>query len=128
MMKFVIAMVIVALAMGFQQSRFATKSMMKMTIESPISTNKLIGAALIASTLLSGLPSIAKEGAGPKQSFFGIGGSKSFSEALDSNEDREDPKFSPYSPFGNGEKAVYNARKNTPEEIKFWKGKFDESL
>ena len=83
---------------------------------------KYFGAALIAASLMS-TPTWAKEGAGAKISVFGNNDMSSpFSEA----ENREDPMYSPYSPFGNGDKAVYNDRRGTADEVKFWRQKFDE--
>lgn len=82
---------------------------------------KAFGAALIASTLISG-PAFAKPGDAPKVDFFGTAPlSSPFVQ-----EAREDPLYSPYSPYGNGEKAVYNGVKGGAEEVKFWTQKFDE--
>ncbi len=67
---------------------------------------------------------LAKEGAAPKLDFFGDSSSSPFTLS----EKREDPLYSPYSPFGDGSAAVYNGRKNGKEEIAFYSKKLDESM
>ena len=81
---------------------------------------KMIGAALVASTFLS-LPAFAVEGAAPKQSFFGSGGTISSSPFSD-----DDNMYSPYSPWGDGKNAIYNERKGGAEEKEFWSVKLEE--
>lgn len=104
---------------------------------SPLKTNRItmsldkkiakaVGSAFLASSLLGGMsaPSFAKEGAPAK---IGIFTNNDVSSPFAAGETREDPLYSPYSPYGNGEKAVYNnGRKNSADELKFWKGKFDD--
>ena len=107
---------------AFQPTRFSAKrTEISMNVQSnPL---KIAGALLIGASLL-GSPAFAKEGAGAKFSFFGDSSSTPYTL----NENREDPIYSPYSPFGNGEKAVYNARKGGQEKVAFWNGKLTESL
>ena len=85
-----------------------------MTAESS-STSKAVGAAVVASTIFSGLPAIAAEGAGAKLSFFG---DKDVSSPFTVNEKREDSIYSPYSAYGNGDAAVY--KKGGKDEISFY--------
>lgn len=85
---------------------------------------KWVGAALIASSMIA-MPVLAKEGAPAKLGFFS---NSDLSSPFAAGETREDPLYSPYSPYGNGEKAVYNARKGTAEEVKFWQQKFEECV
>eukprot|EP00595_Chromulina_sp_UTEXLB2642_P000152 CAMPEP_0196761110 /NCGR_PEP_ID=MMETSP1095-20130614/227_1 /TAXON_ID=96789 ORGANISM="Chromulina nebulosa, Strain UTEXLB2642" /NCGR_SAMPLE_ID=MMETSP1095 /ASSEMBLY_ACC=CAM_ASM_000446 /LENGTH=185 /DNA_ID=CAMNT_0042110223 /DNA_START=127 /DNA_END=684 /DNA_ORIENTATION=+ len=94
-----------------------------MTSEKP-SAKKVFSTIVIASALFGGMPAFAKEGAAPKQGFF----SNSDASSPFTEESREDPLFSPYSPYGNGEAAVYNSLKGSPSEIKFYSEKFDESV
>ena len=77
---------------------------------------KVVGATGAAVSLMGGA-AFAVEGAAPKQGFFGIG-DKSYSSPYATGENREDPLYSPYSPYGNGEAAVY--KEGQSEEIKFW--------
>ena len=67
---------------------------------------------MVASTIFSGVPAFAKEGTAPK---IGIFTSSDLSSPF-TDENREDPLYSPYSAYGNGEKAVY--KKNSPAELK----------
>lgn len=82
---------------------------------------KAVTAAAVATSLISG-PAFAKVGDAPKISLFGAAPMSSPFVV----EDREDPIYSPYSPYGNGEKAVYNSRRGTADEVKFWSKKFEE--
>lgn len=86
-----------------------------------------IAIALSSSILLTGGDfSFAKEGEAPRMSFFGLGSASSSFSSPYVNENREDPIYSPYSPYGNGEKSVYNnQRKGSADELKFWRNKFD---
>lgn len=68
-------------------------------------------------------PVEAKEGAAAK---IGIFTNSDASSPFAAGETREDPLYSPYSPYGNGDAAVYKNRKGSPEEVKFWKAKFDD--
>lgn len=123
MFKFVVVLAILATVFGFAPSRFAARTQVSMAAEKP-SASKIFGAALLASSLMVN-PVFAKEGTGAKLSFFGDGAASS---PFTVNEDREDPIYSPYSPYGNGEKAAYNARKGGKEELSFWNGVFAESM
>lgn len=123
MFNVVIAALLFASANAFNPLGSATMSRMQMTAEKP-SVQKVVGAAIIASSMLAS-PVFAKEGAGAKISIFG---NNDISSPFAESEVREDPIYSPYSPYGNGEKAVYNGRKGGAEELKFWKAKFDESV
>jgi hypothetical protein len=71
-----------------------------------------------------GSPVLAKEGVGAKFSFFGDGDASS---PFTVNENREDPIYSPYSAYGDGTAAVYNARKGGKEEKAFYTAKFAEA-
>ena len=80
-------------------------------------------AAAIAAAMIA-TPAFGKAGEGPKFGFFdGTSASTPFTI-----EDREDPIYSPYSPYGNGEKAVYNARKGGKEEVAFWTNQLNTAL
>ena len=80
-------------------------------------------AAAIAAAMIA-TPAFGKAGEGPKFGFFdGTSASTPFTI-----EDREDPIYSPYSPYGNGEKAVYNARKGGSEEVAFWTNQLNNCL
>ncbi len=85
---------------------------------------KVAGVALIGASLIS-TPVWAKEGAGAKISFFGDADASS---PYTLSENREDPIYSPYSPYGDGSAAAYNKRKNSKEEIAFYSAKLDESM
>jgi hypothetical protein len=122
MFRFVVVLAIIATVYGFGPARFSARSQVTMSAEK---SGKFFGAALIASSMF-GVPAFAVEGAGAKLSVFGLGGDAYSSPFV--SEDREDPIYSPYSPFGNGEKAVYNARKGGKEEVTFWKAQFAECV
>jgi hypothetical protein len=112
MFRFFVVIATIAVSVAFAPAaRFGARSL-QMAVEKP-SAGKLAGAAIIASTLVG---SSAFAADGPKFSFFGGGASSPF--VMDEN--REDAIYSPYSPFGDGSKAAYNARKGSKEEIKFW--------
>mmetsp|Transcript_18737 Transcript_18737/g.20366 ORF Transcript_18737/g.20366 Transcript_18737/m.20366 type:complete len:221 (+) Transcript_18737:90-752(+) len=86
--------------------------------------NALASTMLVASTFIAG-PALAKPGDEARIEIFGNNGASS---PFYADEKREDALYSPYSPYGNGEKSKYNLeRKGSAEEVKFWKGKFDES-
>lgn len=77
---------------------------------------KFMGAGMIASSVLaSGMPAFAAEGDGARLSFFG---DKAASSPFTVTEDREDPIYSPYSAYGNGEASVY--KKGGAEELGFY--------
>lgn len=122
MFKAVLAAVFIVSAGAFNPLGSATMGRMQMATEKAPSASKLIGAALVASAIAT--PAFAKEGDAPKISIFGNNDISSPFTA----ESREDPIYSPYSPYGNGEKAAYNKRKGSPEELKFWSGTFAESI
>lgn len=87
---------------------------------------KSIGSVFLAGSLLGGAsaPTFAKEGAPAK---IGIFTNNDMSSPFAAGENREDPLYSPYSPYGNGEKAIYNnGRKGSADELKFWKNKFED--
>jgi hypothetical protein len=88
-----------------------------------VSKPRMIGVALVASSLFSGA-AIAKEGAGAKQSFFG---DDAYSSPFTYSENREDPIYSPYSAYGDGSKAVYNQIRGDAKEVSFWKNVFANS-
>jgi hypothetical protein len=122
-----LAVVAVTVAFGPAQQFRARSSQIQMSADVQPSLLKKIGAALIASTFLS-LPAFAGDsaGQGPKQSYFG---DSPASSPFTINEKREDPIYSPYSPFGNGDAAIYTLarQKGGPEETKFWTAQLDES-
>ncbi len=76
---------------------------------------------MIASTMLS-LPAFAVDGAGAKLSFFGDAPSTPYT--IDEN--REDPIFSPYSPYGNGEAALY--KKGNKEDVAFYRAMLNKCM
>lgn len=93
-----------------------------MTMSMEKNVAKAVGV-IIAATSVLGSPVLAKEGAAAK---IGIFTNNDLSSPFAAGENREDPIYSPYSPYGNGEKAVYNARKGSSDEVKFWQKKFDD--
>ena len=120
MFKFIVVLAVLASAVAFGPvASFRARNQMQMSAEKP-SMAKMIGAAIVASTFLS-LPVFAVEGAAPKQSFFGSGGSSKSSPFSD-----DANMYSPYSPWGNGENAIYNERKGGAEEKEFWSIKLEE--
>ena len=124
MFRFFIALAVIAVVAAFGPAQQSRSRSNQIVMAAKPSMAKNFGIALIASTFLS-LPAFAVEGAAPKQSYFG---DSPASSPFTINEDREDPMYSPYSPFGNGEKAVYTItnRKGGPEETKFWSAQLEE--
>lgn len=97
MFRLFVSLVVLSVALAFKPTKFYSNNnqiLMSNDIQSSIA--KKIGVALIASSFIS-LPAFAVEGAAPKQSFFG---DSPASSPFTINEDREDPIYSPYSPFG----------------------------
>lgn len=124
MFRSLIVLVVIAAVVAFApSSRFAPSTKLSMSADK-ISLNKLVGAAVVASTLFGGLPSFAKENAAAN---IGIFTSSPLSSPF-VEETREDPIYSPYSPYGNGEAAVYNSKKGGAEELKFWNEKLANSV
>jgi len=121
MFKFLLVLVAFACAaVAFNPLGSATGSRMQMKVSQP-SAAKVFGAAIIASSMLS-MPVLAKEGVGAKiMPFTNSAASSPFND-----EKREDPMFSPYSPYGNGDAAVY--KRGGAEELKFYTAKFDEGI
>ena len=117
MFKLLVVVCTILSAVAFNPLGSATVSRMQMVSES-----KAFGAALIASTMLS-MPVIAAEGTAAKIDIFGNNG---YSSPFSANENREDPLYSPYSPYGDGTAAVY--KRGSPEEIKFYTAKFTEGV
>ena len=114
-----IALALIAVVNGFAPAaRFGARSM-QMSMDNQV--KKAFSAAIIAASFMNGLPAIAAEGAAPKQNF-GVFGEAASSPFV-TTETREDPIFSPYSPYGRGAAAVYNERKGTKDEISFWQDK-----
>jgi hypothetical protein len=89
--------------------------------------SKAASAAAVASGLIVGgvMPAFAVEGAAPKQGFFGVLDNAP-SSPFANNEKREDPLYSPYSPYGNGEAAVYKSGK--ADEVKFWTNQLNNCM
>ena len=112
MFRFVVVLAVLACAVAFAPAgRFGAHSM-QMNAQKQIA--KAFGAAAIAASFV--MPAVAKEGATPNYSFFGESPSSPFTF----EENREDPIYSPYSPYGNGAAAVYNKVKGDKTEIGFW--------
>jgi hypothetical protein len=86
------------------------------------SAAKVIGAAIIASSMIA-MPVFAKEGVGAKLAPFG---NNEQSSPFSAAEVREDPMYSPYSPFGNGDASVY--KRGGADELKFYTAKLDEGM
>jgi len=127
MFRVIVSLLIVGVAVAFspsQQIRVNRNQFQMKSNDNSIAKN--VGIALIASTFFGSLPSLAVEGTSPKQSYFGDAPASS---PFTINEVREDPIYSPYSPFGNGEKAVYTTqnRRGGVEETKFWTAQLEES-
>ena len=114
--RLLVVLAILAVAAAFGPARMAVRSTMQMSAERP-NMAKVIAAGIMSASLF-GSAAFAVEGASPKQSFFG---DSQFSSPFTINENREDPIYSPYSPYGNGQAAVYNGRAGGSEEIAFWK-------
>ena len=114
---------VISCVFGFQPARVSRKVELTMSAKQP-SFFKTAGIALLGASLM-GSPVLAKEGAGAKFSFFGDGDASS---PFTVNENREDPIYSPYSAYGDGSKAAYNARKGGKEEKAFYTAKFAESV
>ena len=121
-MKFITLLAILSSVLAFQPAtRVATGNKIAMSMKPNIV--KQVGAVLLGS-LMIGTPVLAKEGAGAKFSFFGDSASTPFTL----NENREDPIYSPYSPYGDGTAAAYNDRKGGKEEVAFYSNKLAESM
>ena len=100
MFRFVVAFAVLAVVAAFGPAgRFGARSLQMTSANKQIA--KAFSAAAIAASLAGGLPAFAAEGAGPKYSFFGMGGPDTSSPFV-VTENREDPMYSPYSPYGNG--------------------------
>jgi hypothetical protein len=126
MFRLIVSLLIVGVAVAFspsQQIRVNRNQFQMKSNDNSIAKN--IGIALIASTFLS-LPAFAVEGTSPKQSYFG---DSPASSPFTINEVREDPIYSPYSPYGDKSKAVYTTtnRQGGAEETKFWSAQLEES-
>lgn len=122
MLRVIVLIAFALVAVAFSPARNARQSMtLRMANENKAS--KLVVAALAAASLF-GTPSFANVGDAPK---IGIFSNAPISSPF-TQEDREDPIYSPYSPYGDGSKAAYNARKGGKEEISFWKTQFDNCV
>ncbi len=122
MFNLVLVFTIISVATAFTPARMSVRSSSLQMKSGDVSYGKLAGAALAASTLFSG-SAFAVEGASPKQSFFGNAG---YSSPFSGDEKREDPLYSPYSPYGNGAAAVYKEGKS--DEIKFWTNQLNKCM
>ena len=119
MFRAIVVLAVLAVVAAFGPARMAVRkaSSLQMGLE------RNIAAAAVAASLFAA-PVLAVEGAPAKLGFFeGQSASSPFANV----ENREDPIYSPYSPYGNGAAAVYNKRKGGAEEINFWKGVLAES-
>lgn len=113
---------VAVVASAFSPARIArSRFSVQMSSETP-SISKVFGAALLASTLFAG-PVLAKDGAGAKLSFFG---DDAASSPFTVNEKREDPMYSPYSAYGNGDASVY--KKGGKDELSFYKNVLKNSI
>jgi len=123
MFRFVVVLVVLCVASAFAPSaRFGARSM-QMSMDKQV--KNAFTAAIIAASFMNGLPAIAAEGAAPKQNF-GVFGEAASSPFV-TTETREDPIYSPYSPYGSGAAASYNDRKGSKEEISFWQNQLVNS-
>lgn len=117
MYRFAILLVFIVQAIAFGPARMTRSSTgLKMSMDK---ASKTFGAALIGVGMFVS-PAFAVEGAGPKQSIFGGGNSSPFTF----DEKREDPIYSPYSPYGDASKAVY--KEAGKDEMAFWIQTFDK--
>lgn len=119
MFRALVVLVIVAVVSAFGPARMAVRQ--SSSLQMGLKQN--IAAAGIAASFFTA-PAFAVEGAGAKLGFFE---GNSASSPYANTEKREDPLYSAYSPYGNGEAAVYNKRRGGEEELKFWRGVLDES-
>ena len=111
-----IAFALIAVVNGFAPAaRFGARSF-QMSMDKQVT--KVLTAAVIAASFMGGLPAIAVEGASPKQNFLIFG--EATSSPFTFEEAREDPIYSPYSPYGSGAAASYNQRKGNKDEVGFW--------
>lgn len=77
---------------------------------------KFFGAGLIASSVFTaGIPAFAADGDGARISIFG---DSAQSSPFTVTENREDPIYSPYSAYGNGEASIY--KKGGKDELGFY--------
>ena len=120
--KVVVCLILVAGVAAFAPAGRMSNRNMAMSAGKDLA--KLLGATGAAVSLMGGA-AFAKEGAAPKQGFFGVF-DNSASSPYASGEDREDPLYSPYSPYGNGEAAVY--KEGQSEEIKFWTNQLNNCM
>lgn len=122
-----IAKVLICLLVVAGVSAFAPVGRMSsrsMAMSARTNLAKVIGATGAAVSLMGGA-AFAKEGTAPKQGFFGVVDTSASSPYV-TNEDREDPMYSPYSPYGNGEAAVY--KEGQSDEIKFWTNQLNNCM
>ena len=96
---------------------------MQVRMSSASVSAKVTIAGVLAGSAFSGA-AFAVEGASPKQGFFD---NRSTSSPF-TNENREDAMFSPYSPYGNGDAAVYNGVRGQKQEISFWQNQFNNCV
>ena len=102
MFRLTVLFVVLAVALGFAPIQTRKQSNMRLQMSADKSIAKAASGLLLSAAMFAA-PAFAKEGASPNFSFFGDSPSSPFSLT----EKREDPIYSPYSPYGNGEKAVY---------------------
>ena len=102
MFRLTVLIAVLAVALGFApvQTRMQSNMRLQMSIDKSIAK---AASGLLLSAAIFAAPAFAVEGASPKYSFFGTATSSPFAMT----EEREDPLYSPYSPYGNGENAVY---------------------
>ena len=117
----VLLMAVVACSAFAPTGRISTRSM-QMSASKDLA--KAVGAVGMGLTIFAG-QAFAVEGAAPKQGFFGVLDNAA-SSPFANNEVREDPLYSPYSPYGNGEAAVYKSGK--AEEVKFWTNQLNKCM
>lgn len=122
MFRFLVIAAIITLAFGFGPSTRVSSRSNALTMSAQKTASKIALATLIASSIFS-VPAFSKTEAN-----IGIFKNDALSSPFAEGEDREDPMFSPYSPYGDGSKATYNARKGGSEEITFWKNQFNNCV
>ncbi|KAJ1409398.1 hypothetical protein B484DRAFT_456089 [Ochromonadaceae sp. CCMP2298] len=121
MFKFLVVLACLLSAFAFNPLGAASGSRMQMKAAQP-SAARVFGAAIIASSMIA-MPVFAMEGVGAKLAPFG---NSEQSSPFSASEVREDPMYSPYSPFGNGDASVY--KRGGKDEIKFYSAKFEDGI
>jgi len=110
--RLLVVLALIAVAAAFGPARMAVRSSrMQMSAERP-NMAKVIAAGVMSASLF-GSAAFAVEGASPKQSFFG---DSQYSSPFTVNENREDPLYSPYSPYGIDMMTIDNLPNEMPRD------------